>query len=121
MAELSSRKLKASTLLEVIVAMVIIMIVFVLATGIFSNVIRSSPSLKAQRIHSISDEIIQNCMISRNWQDEVIQVDSMVFQKKAKPYMGQSDLILLDLRVIEAGITIQKREVVIKGRLNENQ
>ena len=121
MAKLSMLKLKASTLLEVIVAMVVIMIVFVLATGIFSNVIRSSPSLKAQRITAVSTRILEECITSRNWHDEVIQVDSMAFQKTVQPYLGQKDLILLSLTVIEGGTTIEKREVVIKGTLNEDQ
>lgn len=120
MAKLSIQKLKASTLLEVIVAMVIIMIVFVLSTGIFSNIIRSSPSLKAQRINAISTGIIENSVTNKNWQDEVIHVDSMAFQKTVKRYLDQQDLILLSLSITESGKEIEKREVVIKGKLNEN-
>lgn len=119
MAQVNTLKLKASTLLEVIVAMVIILIVFVLATGIFSNVIRSSPSLKAQKINAVISGVLEKSMQNGDWQDEVIQVDSMQFQKTVTSYQGRHDLLLISLSVIEDGKEIQKREMVIKGTLDE--
>lgn len=56
-------KLEGSTLIEVLIAMVIIMIVFTLGIQIFNNVLYSSPSLKKiqvqQQLETFSKEVKQ--------------------------------------------------------------
>jgi len=111
--------LKASTLLEVIVAMVIIMIVFVLASGIFAKVIGSSPSVKQQQVRALCSGIIQESLAQRNWTDEAIEIDSVVFQKTVLPYGNDPDLLQISVSAIEYGKEIGKsRQVVRKGREN---
>ncbi|SDN35028.1 hypothetical protein SAMN05421820_107152 [Pedobacter steynii] len=109
--------LKASTLLEVIVAMVIIMIVFVLATGIFTKVIGSSASVKQQQVRSLSSGIIQESLTQHNWTDETVKIDSIVFQKTVLPYGTDPDLLQISVSAIEHGKEIGKsRRIVRKGR-----
>lgn len=119
MAKINLTKLKASTLLEVIVAMVIILIVFVLATGIFTRVISSSPSLKQQQVASFSSGIIQESLYKRNWTDERIEIDSMVFQKTVEPYMDDPDLVQISVIAFEQGREIGKFRQVVRKENDE--
>ncbi|TKC60298.1 hypothetical protein FBD94_15445 [Pedobacter hiemivivus] len=107
-------KIKASTLLEVIVAMVVILIVFVLATGIYANVMRSSPSVKQQRVKAILSGWIAESIAAGNWKDEVIAIDSMAFQKTVTPYQTYPDLRLVKVVAIEQGKEIGVLKRVVK-------
>lgn len=108
-------KLRASTLLEVIVAMVVILIVFVLGTGIYANVIRSSPSVKQQRIKALMSGLIQQSIDQGNWQDEVITVDSIAFQKTVAAYQNYADLLLVTVVAVEQGNEVGKAKRIVKG------
>ena len=114
-------KIKASTLLEVIVAMVVILIVFVLATGIYANVMRSSPSVKQQRVKAIISGLIAESIAAGNWKDEVIAIDSMAFQKTVTPYQAYPDLRLVQVVAIEQGKEISVVKRVVKMREDETE
>lgn len=120
MAQLN-RKLKASTLLEVIVAMVVILIVFVLATGIYANVMRSSPSIKQQRVKALMAEMIAKSMAEENWKDEEVVADSISFQKTVLPYQNYADLFLLQVLAVENGKEIGKVQRIVKAEENKPQ
>lgn len=107
-------KVRASTLLEVIVAMVVIMIVFVLSTAIYTNVMRASPSLRQQRIKSIAAGLIQQSIAERNWNDDVVTIDSMSFQKTLIPYQGYGDLKLLQVVAVAQGKEVWTARRVVK-------
>lgn len=109
-------KVSASTLLEVIVAMVVILIVFVLSTGIYTNVMRSSPSLRQQRIKSLAAGLIQQSIAECNWNDDVVAIDSLHFQKTLSPYQGYTDLKLLQVVVVEQGKEVWTARSVVKMR-----
>jgi len=108
-------KLKASTLLEVIVAMVVILIVFVLATGIYANVVRSSPSVKQQRVKAMISGVIDHSIATGDWKDEVIMVDSISLQKTAVPYQTYPDLLLLQVLAVEGGKEIGKMKRIVQA------
>ncbi|MNV84118.1 hypothetical protein D3C71_1779740 [compost metagenome] len=117
MAKLKKSKVRASTLLEVIVAMVIILIVFVMATGIFTNVIGSAPSVRQLQIRSIGSAIIQESLYQRNWNNETIQVDSIIFQKTVAPYQDSPNLLQINVVALERGKELGKlSHLVKKGR-----
>ncbi len=110
-------KLRASTLLEVIVAMVVILIVFVLATGIYANVMRVSPSVKQQQVKALISGLIEKSIAESNWNDEEIEVDSIYLLKKVLPYQDFIDLKLLQVIAIEQNKEIGniKRIVRVEG------
>nr|WP_068893381.1 prepilin-type N-terminal cleavage/methylation domain-containing protein [Pedobacter panaciterrae] len=114
MAKLIANKVKASTLLEVIVAMVIIMIVFVIATGIYTNVIKSSPSIKQQQARALASGIIQQSTLDRDWTESSVQVDSITLQKEVLPYEGYADLILIRVTAKEQGKEIGIAKQIVK-------
>lgn len=121
MAELKAYKLKASTLLEVIVAMVVILIVFVLATGIYANVVRSAPSIRQQQLKANAASLIQDAAITQDWKDEVIERDSLMFQKTVVPYQGYQDLMLISVTVMEHGKQVAKVQKVVKPETDEQE
>lgn len=93
MAKLKLQKLKASTLLEVIVAMVIILIVFVMAAQIYANVVQSSPSAEQQYLRATAENYFQNSPEEKN-QDITFLSDSTKVEVKTEPYAGYSDVFL---------------------------
>lgn len=109
-----NRKIKASTLLEVIVAMVVILIVFVLATGIYANVMRSAPSVKQQRVKALMSGLIEKSITESNWGDEEIMIDSISLIKKVLPYQDYADLKLLQVIAIEQDKEIGNVKRIVK-------
>lgn len=114
MAQLKPNQVKASTLLEVIIAMVIILIVFVIATGIYTNVIRSSPSVKAQQARALAMSMIRESIAERDWTDESTEKDSVRLSKTVIPYEGYTDLLLITVTATEHGKTVGQSKQIIK-------
>lgn len=114
MAKLISNKVNASTLLEVIVAMVVIMIVFIIATGIYTNVIKSSPSVKQQQARALAIGVIQQSKLDHDWTESIAQVDSITLQKEVAPYGEYADLILIKVTAKEHGKEIGVVKQIVK-------
>jgi Tfp pilus assembly protein PilE len=114
MAQLKSNQVKASTLLEVIIAMVIILVVFVIATGIYTNVIRSSPSVKAQQAKALAVSLIEESISEKDWTDKSIEKDSIRLNKTVIPYEGYADLLLITVTATEHGKTVGQSKQIIK-------
>lgn len=112
-------KIKAATLLEVIVAMVVIMIVFTLATGIFANIIKSSPSVKQHHVNALLAQVIAESITKQNWKDETITVDSMILQKTVKPYQDYADLLQIQVVATERGQEIAALNQIVKAKIDE--
>lgn len=119
MAKLKNHQVKASTLLEVIVAMVIILIVFVFATQIYTNVIRSSPSLKYQHARAAAESVMESSMQEDKWEDEVVQIDSMELDKKVETYKGYQDLYVLKIRVHRNGEELGVFNTILKKKRHD--
>ena len=119
MAELKLQSVKASTLVEVIVAMVVIMVVFVLATGIYTGIVRSSPSFRQQQIRAKTENVIAQSIAEQNWEDEVLQSDSLELQKTVLPYENAEDLMLITVKAVERGTEIGLSRRVVKRDLSE--
>jgi hypothetical protein len=114
MAKLMANKVTASTLLEVIVAMVIIMIVFVIATGIYTNVVKSSASIEQQQARALAIGIIQQSKLDHDWTESSVQVDSITLQKEILPYEEYADLILIRVTAKEQGKEIGVVKQIVK-------
>jgi len=114
MAKLTSGKVKASTLLEVIVAMVVIMVVFVIATGIYTNIIKSSPSIKQQQGRALALGVIEQSKLEHDWIGKTLLVDSISLQKDVVPYQAYSDLLLITVTAKERGREISAVKQIVK-------
>lgn len=121
MVKLNIVKLKASTLLEVVVAMVVILIVFVLTMGIYANIVNSSPSIKAQKYRSVISGLIQESIQQQNWEEETILIDSMWLKKTVSPFNEYSDVRMISVIGTEHGKIVAKGRQLVKVSGNENK
>jgi len=88
---------KASTLLEVIVSMVIIVLVFGIAMMIYSNVMRLSLSAKKIRVEALLQETMLNAGHSSTNTNQSFTIDDFRIEQEAKPYTGESNLMEIHL------------------------
>lgn len=105
--------------MEVIIAMVIILIVFVIATGIYTNVIRSSPSVKQQQGRALTLSLIEESKQRGDWADQVLTVDSITLKKAVVPYQDYPDLWLIQVTATEQGKEIGMSRQIIKRTADE--
>jgi hypothetical protein len=118
MAELKHNQVSASALIDVVVAMVIILVVFVLATSIFSGVLHSAPSIRQVYIRSIADSIINNSNDNME-QDELIVGDSLSFTKKIERFDGYSELFKITVLVDDHGRRAEVSSRIIKMKVDD--
>lgn len=114
-------RIKASSLLEVIIAMVIIMGVFVAAIGIYSKITKYSPSLKQQYIRRTAENFILESVKNQDLSKVEQQKDSLVFKKSFKSMEGYPDLEIVEITVIERGKEIGNVKRIIKKEINDQQ
>lgn len=119
MAALKTSQVKAATLLEVIVAMVIILVVFVIATAIYTNVIRSSPTVKQQQGRALAEQMIAAEVLAKNWEERTEMLDSIVLQKLVSPYPADPDLLVMTVVATERGREIARTRRVIRKEADE--
>ncbi|WP_146198828.1 hypothetical protein [Pararcticibacter amylolyticus] len=100
MAELT-KKIEASTLVEVLIAMVIIVAVFGVAIGIYTNVTQSGYSVSTtqsqQQMRKIADESILN----HDWEDQELMEDSIIYRKTVSAWPGYQDLVLIEVQALQ--------------------
>jgi competence protein ComGF len=80
MAKLKSKQLEASTLIEVLIAMVIIMVVFSMAMGLFSNVLSSGVSMRKVQIGQQLETLRLQVIKSGSVEQESLQLDSVDYK-----------------------------------------
>ncbi len=120
MAGLKDKKLQASTLVEVLIAMVIIMAVFVVAMAIYTRVTGSGYALSSTRSQLQMQQIIRESISSRDWQEQQVEVDSIVYQKTVTAYPGYDDLVVIEVKATQNDQVLGKlRQVVRKEENNE--
>ena len=94
-------KLKASSILEVVVSMVVIVLIFGIAMMIYSNVLRLSLSAKQLR----AEAILRDRMLSSNNDtagSNELQADAEFrIEEKRQPYQGLPNLTDLDLTAFD--------------------
>ncbi len=102
MGKLKGKKLAGSTLIEVLIAMVIIMVVFSIAMGLFTNVLSggvSYPKVRAiNQMELLKNEVIQNKNVE---QDHVI-IDSVDYTFTSKN-SGLSGIAILEIKAAQRG------------------
>ncbi|MCX2495296.1 type II secretion system protein [Pedobacter sp. PF22-3] len=80
MAKLKNKQLEASTLIEVLIAMVIIMVVFSMAMGLFSNVLSSGISMRKVQIGQQLETLRLQVIESRSIEQESVWIDSVDYK-----------------------------------------
>jgi hypothetical protein len=122
MAKLTIRRLEASTLLEVVISMVIILAVFTLAIGIFTRVTQSGFSFSSAQAMQHSKCVFYESITSGDLDNRVTTVDSIEYKKTVEGYAGHSDIVLMTIEANQSGKSLGtfKRLVRVQsaGRLS---
>lgn len=114
-----STKVKASTIVEVLIAMVIIVVVFGIAMMIYANVTQSSLSVKKIKAEAILNEYLQNAEKSTGNTTRSFTVDSLSIQQTIKSYNTEKKLVEVDLVAYDANQ--QKVAELHKVIINSNE
>ncbi len=109
-------KVNASTILEVVIAMVIIIMVFGIAMMIYTNVLRLSLSAKKIKAQAILQEIVLKSEQTKDFSTQSITIDDFRVEQEIKPYLN--DTLLNEIHVTAYDGNQQKitelQKVIIK-------
>jgi Tfp pilus assembly protein PilE len=97
----NGHKLRASTLLEVIISMIIIIVVFGIAMMIFANVNRLSLSAKKLRAQAILQETLFQAERTGNHMDQTVTVDDISIRQKVSPFQNEPELLIITLTAFD--------------------
>ncbi|HWY38551.1 MAG TPA: hypothetical protein VNY73_08330 [Bacteroidia bacterium] len=92
-------KLNGNTLIETIVAMVVIIFCTTMATVIYLNVLASQNSAQKLRAFYLSKDAVQQSLVKKDFLDASTGVEGMKIEKTCKPYKGSTDLVCLKIVV----------------------
>ncbi|NOW98924.1 hypothetical protein [Mucilaginibacter sp. SG564] len=90
-------RLSASSLMEAVIAMVIMVLVFGIAMMIYTNVTRLSLSVRKIRAQAILQERLYQTVKNGNTDNQHIQVDEFEIEQKVSPFGPGSGLIQIEL------------------------
>lgn len=109
-------KLKASTLMESLVAMIVIMICFVIASMIYTNIINSTNNKLKLDASLLLKEIGIKAKEENNYLDEKFETENLVVQKSVTSYKNSGNLSLLTLIAFDKNgkkIAEQKELIIV--------
>ncbi|QEM09158.1 hypothetical protein [Mucilaginibacter rubeus] len=95
-------KLRASTLLEVIVSMIIIIVVFGIAMMIFTNISRLSLSPKKLRAQAVLQEILFRDELAGSAVGQTVTVDDITVKQDISPFENEPRLSVITLTAFDA-------------------
>jgi Tfp pilus assembly protein PilE len=95
------KKVRASSILEVIVSMVIIVVVFGIAMMIYSNVLRLSLSAKKLKVQALLMEVMLQAEHSAKNTTQSFALDNFRIEQEAKPYRDNSSLTEIHLTAFD--------------------
>lgn len=109
-----NRKVSASTLLEVIISLVIIMAVFTAAIAIYAKISTSELSLSRRQAQQQMQEMIQEVKEKKDWENETLQVKDIIYEKEITAYADYSDLYQVKIKAFQNEKLISSMKEVIK-------
>jgi hypothetical protein len=93
-------KLKASSLVEVTTAMVLVILIFGIALMIFFNVTSSSLTLQKLKYKVELQHYAQETIFQRSFLSDEIELGNITIIKHVETYQGDPNLVLLHFRAI---------------------
>ncbi len=107
------RQLRASSLIEVITAMVIISTIFAIASMVFINVYRSTAAMRRLSAVLAAENLRIETEIDRAFKDEELVSGDFVIHKTVRAFPGTSDLLIITFEVLnEDGKKIAESKVL---------
>ncbi|MBB3971041.1 hypothetical protein [Mucilaginibacter phyllosphaerae] len=94
-------KLKSSSIMEVVIAMVLIIIVFGIAMSIFANVFRTSLSAKQLKAQATFQDIFLTSGPGEVFENRTFQSGDFTISQTVSPYGNTTDLISVQLEAFD--------------------
>jgi Tfp pilus assembly protein PilV len=112
-------RVAGSSILEVIISMIIILLVFGIAMMIATNVTRSSLSVKKLSAQALLQELLLKAEQNKENDSQTFTLDNFSVEQEIKPYAGDPDLLVIRLTAYDSHHdTVARLEKVI---LNKNE
>lgn len=119
MAQLINKKVQASSLIEVLIAMVIILVVFAIAMRIFGNVMQTGVAFRTISINS-QLELFEKEIAERGYlEKEVVDLDSISYHFEMKDE-GNSNIKQIKITVMQHGRVLGSRKALINIKNSVN-
>ncbi|MCC8427245.1 hypothetical protein [Mucilaginibacter sp. UR6-11] len=113
------KSIKASTILEVIISMIIILLVFTIAMMISANVMRSSLSVKKVAAQAVLHEILIKVEQVKEPASQIYTVDEFRIEQEIKPDANFQNL--LDVHLTAYDTNQEKLAELQKIIINKNE
>lgn len=94
-------RVKASSLIEVVVAMVIILLVFAIAMGIYANILRLSLSLQKYRAQTTLNQVLKRLEKSPKVSEENFSRDGFNIKQDISRYQNHPELKEIHLTAVD--------------------
>jgi hypothetical protein len=113
-------KLRAASLIEVTVAMVIILLVWTIALTIFINVTTSGGAIKKVRYQLWLKDYALKVKNEKLFIDDEFELDEVTVHRKVMPYKGNNKLLYLHLTITDASgkVLSQYQELIYSHEKN---
>ena len=103
MAKMNPRyRLKGSTLLESLIAMILLLIYIILATGVINNIIQSSNAIEKFKASLLTMELMNQTKIEERFIDEDFPGDQISLEKRVTKYQDCDDIIMIDITALSS-------------------
>ena len=103
MAQLIRRKLKGSTLIEVTVASVIIVVIFLLASALIANLWKAGPTDRKLSGHAFLQQKADHYITGEDLTGEHALLEGLKLEQKEENYEGYADVKQVTLTLREEG------------------
>jgi len=94
-------KVQASSIMEVVIAMVVIVTVFGMAMMIFSNVMRSSSSVQKIKAQAILRQAMYTAEKNKENLTKTYNLGDFSIEQKVSAYPGNPDLSVIELKAYD--------------------
>lgn len=110
-------KINSSTLVEVIVAMVVLAIAFSIGIMIYFNIISGSGSYRAFETNLILKQVASETIRNKSYIDESLEINDLTIHKAVSAYNGSKKVMVLELRAVDQNQkehAVQKQLILIE-------
>ena len=96
-----TNRIKASSLFETIVALMVIVLVFGIAMTMYVNILRTSTSLAELKASQKLEELSKETKMNKSYFDEHSDDQLTKIDKRVSKYQGKEGLLLLELEAFD--------------------
>ncbi len=108
-------KIQGSTLVEVLVAMIIVVICLGIASIIILNISKSGSTGLKLFAEQYAEKIIEESKLNHEYEDEIYETEGIIIEKHVGLYKNLDGLLELTITVFNSDMKqlVQKKELVI--------